>query len=93
MKINITDKAINELKKVLEKRKEAAKGVRVYMAGFGWGGPSFGLALDEQKEDDEVEEIDGLKILVDKDTATTFKEFTIDYTNNWLGKGFRVYTE
>ncbi|EOD00268.1 hypothetical protein L21TH_1671 [Caldisalinibacter kiritimatiensis] len=35
MKINITDKAINELKKVLEKRKEAAKGVRVYMAGFG----------------------------------------------------------
>jgi Fe-S cluster assembly iron-binding protein IscA len=35
MKINITKKAQEELKKILDKRKEASKSVRIYLAGFG----------------------------------------------------------
>lgn len=93
MKINITEKAQEELKKILDKRKEVSKSVRIYLAGFGWGGPSFGLALDEQKDNDEVKEVEGFKILVDKDLTLSFNEFHIDYVNSWLRNGFQVYAD
>ncbi len=51
MKIELTETAQEELKKVLESRKDN-KPLRIYIAGYGWGGPSFGLALDEPKEGD-----------------------------------------
>lgn len=35
MKINITDKALDELRRILEKKNEVSKSVRIYIAGFG----------------------------------------------------------
>ena len=54
MNINVTNKALNEIKKVLKEKKSTSKKIRIFLAGIGWGGPTFNLALDEQKENDEI---------------------------------------
>ena len=89
MKINLTEKAQEELKKVL-KSKDNGKFVRIYIAGFGWGGPSFGLALDELKEGDSKVEAGEFTFILEEHLVEAFKGFIIDYTNNWLRRGFFV---
>lgn len=89
MKVDLTDKAHEELKKVMESRKDK-KALRIYIAGYGWGGPSFGLALDELKDGDASTEIGDYTFLVEEDLVESFNAFTIDYSDNWLRRGFSV---
>lgn len=90
MNVNITEKAQEELKRILEKKSSNGKDVRIYVAGVGWGGPSFGIALDEQKENDDVTKIGEYNYLVDKELIETYGTFNVDYTNDWLRKGFHI---
>lgn len=89
MKINLTEKAINELKTTME-TKEQEKTLRIYVAGHGWGGPSFGLTLDESKEGDTVVSTEGYEIAVEEGLDEMFDSFTVDYSDSWLRKGFVV---
>lgn len=89
MNINVTERAQEELKKVMENRKEN-KPLRIYIAAFGWGGPSFGLALDELKDGDKKAEIGDFTFLIEEDLADAFGAFTVDYSDNWLRRGFSV---
>jgi len=90
MKIVLTDSAKEELKKVLESRKNDAKALRIFLAGYGWSGPSFGMALDEPKEEDVEVEADGFKFYLEDLAFENFDSFTIDYSNNWLRRGFSI---
>ena len=89
MKVDITERAQEELAKVI-KEKDNGKPLRIYIAAFGWGGPSFGLALDEQKEGDAKAEVGDFTFLLEEDLVDNFGAFTIDYSDNWLRKGFSV---
>ena len=89
MRVDITEKAQEELKKVV-KEKDNNKSLRIYIAAFGWGGPSFGLALDEQKEGDAKTEAGDFTFLLEEELVDNFDAFTIDYNDNWLRKGFSV---
>lgn len=91
MKIEITNEAKSELEKVLSSQKNAGKSLRIYIAGYGWGGPSFGLSLDEIKDEDMEVSVDDYKFVFEDMLAESFESFTIDYSNNWLKKGFSVY--
>ena len=90
MNIEISNKAQEELKKVLEQRNSQDKPLRIYIAGIGWGGPSFGMALDEQKQDDELTQVGEFKFVVDKDVKENYSGFYVDYSNEWLRRGFRI---
>ncbi len=90
MKIDVTNKANEELKKYLESKNLGDHGFRIYIAGFGWGGPSFGIALDEQKDGDKVKKIDELTFLIEEDLTETYGSFTVDYSDSWLRKGFNI---
>ncbi|NLW23494.1 MAG: hypothetical protein GXY88_09655 [Tissierellia bacterium] len=48
------------------------------------------MALDEYKEGDITTKIDDLTFLVEQDLVDIFKSFKIDYSNNWLRRGFTV---
>lgn len=89
MKVEITQKAQEELKKVLSSRKDE-KPLRIYIVSYGWGGPSFGLALDEQKEGDIKVNSNGFDFVMDEDLVESFGSFKIDYSDNWIRKGFTV---
>lgn len=90
MDIKLTQLAEEELTKYLESKNEQDKALRIYIAGIGWGGPNFGIALDEQKDGDEVVKVDDFTFLLDEGIVNNFSDFTIDYSNNWLRRGFQV---
>ena len=89
MKIKVTPSAVEELKAKIADQ-GGKSGVRVYVAGSGWGGPTFGLTLDESKEKDSVYEVEGIKILFDSETSRYTKGVEIDYKNSIFGKRFSV---
>lgn len=89
VKIDITDFAKQELAKIIETKK-TDKSLRLYIAGYGWGGPSFGIALDEFKDGDEEVKIDNFNFLIGEDLASSYGKFTIDYSDNWLRRGFSI---
>lgn len=89
MEIKVTPTAAEELKSKITGQGNNI-GVRVYLAGMGWGGPTYGLTLDEPKDTDNVYDVDGIKILFDKETSRYSKDLEIDYKNSIFGKRFSV---
>lgn len=87
--IDVTKKAMEELVKIRNEKK-TEKALRIYVAGYGWGGPSFGIALDEQKNEDIVTEIDGITFVVEREFGESFSKFTVDYSDSFLRKGFVI---
>ena len=67
MKISASQEVINSLKIDLEKTKNGV--VRIKISGYGWGGPSLGVALDEQKTDDIIYELKGVKFAASEDIS------------------------
>lgn len=92
MIVDLTPKANEELLKVIE-TKNTDKPLRIYIAGYGWGGPSFGIALDEHKDGDSQAKVGNLTFLLEEGLEETFSKFTVDYSDNWLKKGFTVIPE
>lgn len=72
-----------------EKSKSA---VRLMIKGFGWGGPTLGVVLDEQRDDDEVLDINGLKIVAESDIAFIFQDAKIIQRQGVFGSTFEVFT-
>lgn len=86
MKITLPESAVKTLKDIISDNKDRPQTIRVYFAGIGWGGPSFGIALDEQKDDDFTYEVDGLTFIMNKDEYSKYGDISIIDT----GYGFRV---
>lgn len=89
MKVKVADTAVSTLKDILADNQDRPKNIRVYFAGVGWGGPSFGLALDEQNGDDLTYEVEGLNFIMSKEDHTKYGDIVIEDT----GYGFRVAPE
>lgn len=90
MKIKVSEEALKEL---IEKYPTPDKAFRVMINGFGWGGPVFGLVLDELTDEDYLEEKKGYKFVVNEDILDNFGSFQIDFVSNFFRKGFVVSSE
>lgn len=86
MKVIADNAAIERLNEILSQYTDKPNTVRIYVAGMGWGGPSFGLALDEQKETDMLDESTGVKFITEKDLFDQYGNFKVES----VGQGFRV---
>ena len=75
--VNMSDKAAVEFLQFLKDNEVTADTVRIHFAGMGCGGPVFNLVLDEKKETDNTEVIEGLTFLVDKSVTEQFGALTI----------------
>lgn len=89
MKIKIDLMSVEEVKAIIKDHKEAPDNVRIYLAGMGCSGPSFGLALDDVKEGDMKDDSSGVNFIVEKALIEKFQGFTIEKA----GEGFRVIPE
>lgn len=45
----------------------------------------------EPEDEDFIEEVNGVKFIIGKETSETVDILNIDYSNGWLRKGFSVY--
>lgn len=66
-------------------------GLRVYITPGGCSGFSYGMVLEDQiDEADEVFEQDGVRVVVDRFTASMMDGAEIDYVESLMGAGFSV---
>ena len=88
----VTDAALNEIRKALEKYNEPFF-IRLNM-GIGWGGPQLELTLDESKgEHDQLFEVEEVKLLIHSGKMPYFENTKLDFVKNWLGMGqFKILT-
>jgi iron-sulfur cluster assembly accessory protein len=87
--MTITDKAAEKVKKILTDEGKENYGIRIYIAGMGCCGPSYGLNIqEEQMPNDEVIEKNGLKVYMDKETRESLTGREFDYYVGKEGEGF-----
>ena len=65
-------------------------GLRVGVRGGGCSGFQYSLALDEQRDGDQVFEHDGITVLVDEQSLRYVDGSIVDYTESLMGAGFEV---
>lgn len=90
--ITITDKGAEKVRELLagQQAETSLAGLRVGVRGGGCSGFQYQLAFDEQREDDEVFEDHGLRLLVDKASLPYVRGSVIDYEESLQGAGFKV---
>ena len=85
--LTITDPAKTEIIKALDGR-DGDRVVRVFVAGYGCGGASLGLTIDESREDDLRVDLDGCSVVMAKSVDEEFSGVTVDYRDSENGSGF-----
>lgn len=89
--VNLTDEALAQLKTLLEKEDNPKLGLRVFVTGGGCSGLQYGMAFDDNlREDDEVVEQSGVKVVIDEFSRNYIEGSTIDYVDGLMGAGFTV---
>ena len=86
MKVTLPETAIKTLQDILKDNQDRPQNIRVYFAGMGCSGASFGIALDEEREDDVCYDIEGLHFIMSEVEYSQYGDVTIEDT----GYGFRV---
>lgn len=92
MAIILTDKAVSQLKELMAEQNKETAALRVWVAGGGCSGLSYGMALDDGEPEaaDKVFEQDGLKIFVDPLSLQYMDGSSVDYVEDVLGGGFKI---
>lgn len=92
MPITLSDRAAKELKELLESENKTGAALRVWVAGGGCSGLTYGIALDENapEEGDQEYEDHGIRILVDGLSLQYMEGSCVDYVDDSMGGGFKV---
>ncbi len=90
--ISLTDKGAEKVGEFLAAQEAVAStaGLRVGVHGGGCSGFQYALAFDEQREDDDVFEDKGVRLLVDKASLPYVNGSVIDFVDGLQGAGFKV---
>lgn len=90
--VNITDKAAEKAKALLTARELPEGALRVFVAGGGCSGYQYGMALARSaEEDDIIIEQQGVRILVDPESAQYLSGAEIDYVDDIMKSGFSIF--
>lgn len=90
MIITVTPMAVEEVKKFMEEQAAGTTaGLRVAVLPGGCSGFQYGLNIeDEAQDDDDVLEVNGMRVFVDPFSAQYLDGVEIDYVTTMMGSGF-----
>jgi iron-sulfur cluster assembly protein len=89
--IHVTPSAVQALRTLLQDQPAASeKGLRVQIAKGGCSGLQYEMALDQARDGDAVVEQDGVRFLVDSESAEYLGGATLDYRDGLTGTGFHI---
>jgi iron-sulfur cluster assembly protein len=86
--ITLTPTALSEVKRLIAKENKPELGLRIGVRSGGCSGFSYMLGFDAPQQDDNVQELDGVKIFVDPKSAMYLDGTQLDYQDGLQGKGF-----
>lgn len=88
--ISVTPNAVNKIRKMLAENEEPA--LRVGIVGGGCSGLSYKFRYErKERPNDNVMEIEGVKILVDPKSMKYLDGMTLDYEETILEQAFRFH--
>lgn len=88
--VTLTELAASKVHEIMQARGESELALRVYVQGGGCSGLSYGMGLDEVREDDQVFESNGVKVVIDPESAPYLTGSLIDYKEAFRGGGFAI---
>jgi iron-sulfur cluster assembly accessory protein len=87
--LTVTDKAAEKAMEILNHENKKGWGIRIYVAGTGCCGPTYGLSLqEEQMPNDEVFVKNGLNVFVNKELLQSLSGMQLDYYKDENAEGF-----
>jgi iron-sulfur cluster assembly protein len=87
--ISLTEEALTEFRRIFaEKNLDHQNGLRIGVKGGGCAGFSYMLGFDTLKEGDEIYEVEGLKIYMNKAHTLYLAGMEIAYENGLNARGF-----
>lgn len=92
MSITLTPRASQELRDLMTGQEKPNAHLRVWVAGGGCSGLSYGMALDENEpeSDDQIFECDGVKVVIDAMSLQYMGGSSVDYVDDMMGGGFKI---
>ncbi len=92
MAITLTERAVCELRELMVSQQKTSAALRIWVAGGGCSGLSYGMALDdsEPEDGDNVFEQDGIKVYVDGLSLQYMVGSSVDYVDDMMGGGFKI---
>jgi len=90
--ITLSEKAASEIRTIMEREGGTFEGVRVFVAGGGCSGLSYGMQIADEPAtaDDLVFEAGGVKVIVDVQSHQFLEGASIDFDDSLQGGGFRI---
>ena len=89
--IEITDKAVEQLKELLAARSaEPGLGLRLRVERGGCAGMQYEMKIDQEKEGDGVNETAGVRVMIDPERVRCLDGSVIDYEDSLNDAGFKV---
>lgn len=67
-----------------------SKNIKIYMAGMGCCSPQIGLSLEEASANDEIMEVNGIKVAVEQQVKSYVTDLVFDLQQNEDGKGIVI---
>ncbi len=89
--IEISERAAQEIISLLEQQGKQNSALRVFVQGGGCSGLNYGMAIDDEvEEDDFTFESHGVKVVVDPVSLEYVKGSSVDYVEDVMGGGFKI---
>jgi len=87
--LTLSEAAVQKVKSILTERGEEA-GLRIAVVGGGCSGFQYQMSLDkEPNPDDQILEMEGLKVFVDNRSLLYLNGTRVDYVDGLTGSGFK----
>ncbi|MDF9478250.1 iron-sulfur cluster biosynthesis family protein [Bacillus cereus] len=86
--MNITDKAKEFIENAM--KENGVSTLRFTFEGAGCCGPSYGINLEEAKENDVKETVNGIAVAMDPKVAEIANALTLDYVEDQQGAGLVI---
>ncbi len=88
--INLTPAATDAVRRFIRASATPVAGLRLTVAGGGCSGLQYGMKLEAEKADDDLEiDVGGIKLLVDALTWPMVDNVSIDFIDSLTHTGFR----
>ncbi len=89
--VTITEKAAHKAKAFMSAENKDGFGLRLYVTGGGCSGLKYGMAFEKQEaEDDNVLEMNGIKLFIDPYSAPMLTGTEVDYNDGLQDTGFSI---